>query len=115
MARRDGFLVAPAGGRLVAGRLEVPVLAKLLAAAIGGEAKEQAAGDRDLLALGAHGRPPLDRNPLTRDDRLPEADPDVRLGRRRLRPVRADPLRAQVGSRNGCARYTASPVKSAAA
>ena len=76
--------------------LDVPVLAKLLAATVGCKAKEEAAGKRDPGALLAHDRPPLDDGPVPLDDLVAEAELELLLRRGRPRPVVADPLRARV-------------------
>src|SRR4029079_10220831 len=61
-------------GRLAAARLHVPVVPRLDDEALLVEAEHRAARDRLLLPVGKHERrPPLDRGPIARLDRLPEA------------------------------------------
>src|SRR5215510_833454 len=90
---------APAAPALVGRQqaaLEVPVLAQILAAAVGSEAQQETADQRDLLALVPHPRPPLDRRVIPVDERLAHLDADVLLRARRPCPVRDDTLVPEV-------------------
>src|SRR5207245_4805914 len=88
----------PARGRLVTTGLEMPGLPELLATPVGREPEEEDARQRDFGLVVEHRYPPLDCGPplVRTHDRPAEPDLDPILGRRHVRPVRADALLADV-------------------
>src|SRR5215469_180522 len=96
--QRHVALYAPAVGWVLPTWLDLPVFPQVLAAAVGGEAQQEAAGQGDLPLIGVdHRRPPLHGNPAWRDDGLSHPDGDVALCPGPVQPVPADGVAAPAG------------------